>query len=502
VGTVTAIPNVPAETTLRPEHSLGGRYRLVRLIDRGGMAEVWEGRDEVLARAVAIKALHAHLARDPSFQERFRREAIAAARLAHPNVVATFDTGTEDDVAFIVMELIRGRSLRRVLDESAVMAPAEAIRIALQTARALEHAHRAGLVHRDVKPANILLCDEPSGAGQVKVTDFGIVKALVDDSDLTEAGAVVGTATYLSPEGAEGKNPDPRSDVYALGVVLYEMLAGTPPFSASTELATALMHVQTEPPRLRRRRAGIPKALDAIVQRALEKDPARRFPSAGAMADALQAIDLSDDADPMVVRDAPPAVGIPVLARRARRSAIPLVILVLAAALGVVLAAALVRSGGTGGALGGGGGGAAGQPVPVAAATSFDPQGPDHAENEERARLVIDGRPDTGWVTDRYKARTFGTKPGVGLVLRLDRSRRVGTLHIVSPTVGWAAKVYAADTAGQTLADWGTAVDAKTNIAGNIDFDLRGRQAGAVLIWITDAGTEHKAEIDEVRLLS
>jgi tRNA A-37 threonylcarbamoyl transferase component Bud32 len=492
---------VPAETTLRPEHRLGGRYRLIRLIDRGGMAEVWEGRDDVLARSVAVKALHAHLARDPSFQERFRREAIAAARLAHPNVVATFDAGTDDDVAFIVMELIRGRTLRKVLDEAGTLPPAEAIRIALQTARALEHSHRAGLIHRDIKPANILLCDEPAGAGQVKVTDFGIVKAAADGPDLTDAGAVVGTATYLSPEQAAGKNPDPRSDVYALGVVLYEMLAGSPPFSAPTDLATALLHMEAEPPRLRRRRAGIPKVLDAIVQRALEKDPAQRFPSASAMAEALQAIDLSDDADPLVVRDPTPAAGVPVLARRTRRSVVPLVMLLLAAAAGVVLAATLVRSGGTAG-LPGGGGETAGRAVPIAAANSFDPLGPDRSENEERAKLVIDGQPDTSWVTDRYNARTFGTKPGVGIVLRLDRSRRVGTLHVASPTQGWAAKVYVADTAGPKLADWGTPVDSHDNIAGNVDFDLKGRQAGAVLIWITDAGTSHKTEIDEVRLVS
>ncbi|MEY2475546.1 MAG: eukaryotic-like serine/threonine-protein kinase [Actinomycetota bacterium] len=500
---MTPIPQVPhAETTLRAGQELVGRYRLVRLIDRGGMAEVWEAHDTVLARPVALKALHAHLASDGNFQARFRREAVAAARLAHTNVVATFDSAADGDVIFIVMELIRGRSLRAVLDDRGTLPPAEATNVAVQVGRALAHAHRAGLVHRDVKPGNILLCDEPGRLGQVKVTDFGIAKAALDEAgDITETGAVVGTARYIAPEQAQGGAPDPRTDIYSLGVVLYEMLSGEPPFSGPTELATALMHVEADPPRLRRRRAGIPRALEAVVLKAMSKDPGGRFADAGELVAALEAIDLgADDADPFVVREPTPPGGVPVLARRARRSVIPLVVLVVAAAAGIALAAMLGRGGD--GTPGDGGTATPGQAVTIASATSFDPDGPDNAENEDQVPRLRDGRQDTTWATDRYRARTFGTKPGVGVVLKLDRTHRLGKLRVDSPTQGWAARVYVADAEGATLRDWGASAASAENINGGATFDLQGRQGAAVLIWITDTGTAHKAEIAEVQLTS
>ena len=223
------------------ETVLAGRYRLVRPIARGGMAEVWEGHDVVLDRPVAVKLLHAHLASDETFLERFRREAVAAAGLAHRNVISTFDTGNDQGHAFIVMELVVGQTLAAALT-AGPLPPALAIRIAAEVADALEYAHRAGMVHRDVKPANILLFDD----GRVKVSDFGIAKAMAG-GDLTQTGTMLGTTKYVSPEQVEGKALDGRSDVYSLGVVLYEMLCGEPPFKAETDMATALMHVRAEP---------------------------------------------------------------------------------------------------------------------------------------------------------------------------------------------------------------------------------------------------------------
>ena len=188
-------------SVVEPDRLLRGRYRLVSVIASGGMAEVWEGLDDVLRRPIAVKLLHPHLASDEAFRERFRREAIAVARLAHPNVVATFDTGEDDGTAFIVMELIRGRTLRQVLADEGVLDAGRVASIGVQVADALQHAHEAGIVHRDVKPANILVCDGEVGSPvQVKVADFGIARAASQQgADLTQPGDLLGTAKYLSP---------------------------------------------------------------------------------------------------------------------------------------------------------------------------------------------------------------------------------------------------------------------------------------------------------------
>ena len=250
-GPPAASPDVaPSSAPVVPGRLLGARYELVRPIARGGMAEVWEGQDATLRRAVAIKVLQTHLAGDITFVERFRREAVSAARVAHPCVVATYDAGVDAGTAFIVMELVRGQTLRQLLTASAPLAPGLAVAIALQIADALADAHRAGLVHRDIKPANILLCDDGAGALRVKVTDFGIAKVGAEiGADLTQIGTVLGTPKYLSPEQLEGRvEPDARSDLYALGVVLFEMLTGRPPFNGLTAMATALAHLREPPP--------------------------------------------------------------------------------------------------------------------------------------------------------------------------------------------------------------------------------------------------------------
>src|SRR4051794_11747029 len=275
------------------------------------MAEVWEGVDEVLARSVAIKVLHRHLAGDQAFIERFRREAVAAARLAHPNVVTTYDAATEGDEAFIVMELVRGRSVRRALSDDGPFGAERAVTIATQVATALAHAHAHGLVHRDIKPANILLCEDPDGSVQAKVADFGIAKAMsTPDGELTMTGSIVGTAKYLAPEQVEGREPDGRSDIYALGITLYEMLCGRAPFNGDTELATALAHLRSDPTPPRRIRPGIPAPLEAAVLHAMARDPDDRPPTAAAFRAELTDVDLGpDDATSLIVRDPTPQAG-------------------------------------------------------------------------------------------------------------------------------------------------------------------------------------------------
>ncbi|MGQ0678229.1 MAG: protein kinase domain-containing protein [Actinomycetota bacterium] len=261
---------------------LANRFRIDSLLAEGGMARVYRGTDRLLGRTVAIKVLAASLARDPSFVARFRREAMAAASLSHANVVSVFDTGSDGDFHYIVMEYVSGRSLAEVIAAAAPLDTVEAAGIAASVCQALAVAHGAGIVHRDVKPANIMIDD----AGLVKVADFGIAKTSSDG--LTIAGSVMGTVAYLSPEQAAGEAVDPRTDIYALGCVLYEMLTGRPPISGESLIEVAHKLSTYTPPSPSELNPLVPAALDEIVGRASAKEPAQRYPDAREMRRALQ----------------------------------------------------------------------------------------------------------------------------------------------------------------------------------------------------------------------
>ena len=261
---------------------LGDRYEIRSTLGRGGMATVYEGRDRVLDRPVAIKVLAEKYAGDDKFVTRFQREAKAAAGLNHQNIVSVFDTGDTDGEHYIVMELIEGETLADLLSREGPLSSGRAARIAAQVANALQAAHERGFVHRDVKPANVML----SGSGDVKVMDFGIARAATDDT-LTQTGMIMGTASYLSPEQSRGDSVDHRSDIYSLGCVLYEMVAGRPPFSGASPVSVAYMHVNEAPPPPSSLVPSIPTDLESVIMRSLEKDPARRLPSAEAFRQAL-----------------------------------------------------------------------------------------------------------------------------------------------------------------------------------------------------------------------
>ena len=261
---------------------IDGRYRVLRKLGSGGMADVYCAEDQQLGRRVALKLLYRHFAEDEQFVERFRREASSAAGLQHPNIVGIYDRGEWDGTYYIAMEYIEGRTLKDVIRERGPAPPEAAVDIVLQILRAARFAHQRGIVHRDIKPHNVLIDDD----GRVKVTDFGIARA--GASDMTETGLIMGTSQYLSPEQAQGKPVDARSDLYSIGIVLYEMLTGRVPFDAESPVAVALKQVSEAPVPPRELNPEIPPALDAVVLRALEKEPARRFADADEFIAALQ----------------------------------------------------------------------------------------------------------------------------------------------------------------------------------------------------------------------
>jgi predicted Ser/Thr protein kinase len=265
------------------EVMLNDRYRLSEEIGQGGMAVVYKGEDTLLGRAVAIKVLRPHYASDEGFLTRFRYEAQAAAKLAHPNIVGIFDIGQDGDCHYLVMEYVEGQSLKEIIAAEPPLPVQRALDLAIQICAAVGHAHQAGIVHRDVKPQNVLVTEDE----WVKVADFGIAKALAAAS-ATETGVVLGTARYLSPEQAAGEPATPASDVYALGVVLYEMLAGSPPFEAETDVGLALKHLQEEPSPLHERNPHVPPTVERIVERAMAKDPAARYATAEELGQALR----------------------------------------------------------------------------------------------------------------------------------------------------------------------------------------------------------------------
>lgn len=491
--------------------TIAGRYVLESKISQGGMATVWRARDDVLARPVAIKILHPHLSEDHEFLARFRREALAAARLSHPNIVSIYDTGTEPaqlqdepPLQYIVMEHCGGGTLADVRGASGSVPAERVMNLGIAICDALAYAHRQDIVHRDVKPANVLLADD----GLLKVADFGIAKAAFVKSDITTTGSILGTVTYISPEQAAGNEPDPRSDLYSLGVVLYELLVGRAPFSGETQIATAMKHLKEVPPPLRSIKAGVPRALEGVIMRALEKDPDRRFTSADEMRAALESTAGRASGTMSIPLPTPAAPSAPTTARSGPSSDTRWIIKVVLAVAAVVAVAVL---GSTlldetsqspedeGGSNPGGAAGAA--VIDVAGVKDFDPYGGD-GEHPEEAPLAADEDPSTAWSTSTYSTDLATLeKPGVGLTFDLGGDTAVTAVRVTG-SAGMNLELRAGDSCSGDENAF-EEVASKNDFPGEFELTFEETSARCWLLWITRLSSDGagSASIAEVKFL-
>ena len=493
--------------------TLCDRYRLEQLIGAGGMAQVWRATDEVLGREVAVKLLHPHLAGDSAFVQRFRQEAVAAARLSHPGIVGVYDTCSDGHHEAIVMELLDGMTLRRHLDEQGALDADTTVRIGLRLLDALEAAHRAGLVHRDVKPSNILLCRD----GRVKIADFGIAKA-DDVTELTSQGTLVGTATYLAPEQLLGEPVDGRTDLYSLGIVLYECLTGRVPFQGDSGPAVALARLHTDPVDPRRLRADVPPRVAEAIMRVLQRRPEDRFDSAADLRAALLQTGVAPRPVPRMEPEPldEPTTETESFTHSERGWLLPaLFIALVGSALtvaGLLLRNTALDDGPDDGTTTETTVAAASGPLTPAEALTHDPQG-DDAENDGRAERAIDGDPDSAWRTETYEPPGFsGSKTGVGYGVRLDGRARIDRLRIEGSANGWNASVFVVD--GDTLEGVDpTSLSPAGRIegaSGTVEVDLTGTDAAArsgriVLVWIDHLGEpledgRYRVELAELSL--
>ena len=439
---------------------IGGRYRLDAEIGRGGMSTVYRAFDTVLERPVAIKLMHREIAADSDQLERFRREARSVAQLSHPHVVTVIDAGEDEwqpgadgtvGAPYIVLEYVEGETLKDVVRREGPLEIPQAIAYAIEIARALGAAHERQIVHRDVKPHNVLISEE----GGAKITDFGIARTLSEEG-LTVAGRVLGTTDYVSPEQALGQPVTGQSDLYSLGVVLFEMLTGQVPFHGSSPVAVAMKHVREDVPDVQRLRPELSAATAAVVDRAVSKDLARRYTDAASMVADLEEV-LAVEASragqttgevTSVLRTlpAPARRRLPWRMRHPARWALSLALLVALVALVLVIAAGKAHRG-------------AGVPPDISSHAGLEPvqlgQAAAHGynpfgtgpENRDLVGNVVDGDPNTTWSTEQYFEGNLKKPGGVGLGIYLDAAPRVlaKALEIQTPTPGFAVQVYIAD---------------------------------------------------------
>jgi serine/threonine-protein kinase len=493
---------------------LSGRYRLDQRIGAGGMSTVYRAFDTVLERQVAVKLMHREIAQDSDQLERFRREARAVAQLNHPHVVQVIDAGEEGDgehaTPYIVFEYVEGETLKDRIRRHGSLPIPEAIAYAIEISRALGAAHEAHIVHRDVKPQNVLVDEE----GSAKVTDFGIARSLLQEG-LTADGRVLGTTDYVSPEQALGHAVTGQSDLYSLGVVLFEMLTGDVPFKGENQVAVAMKHVREELPDVQMRRPQVSAALAAVVDRATAKDLTRRYPDDRTLiSDLEEVLRIETSRSGQVTGEATTVLrSLPDDTRRrlplrVRRSVGALVALVLAgvaaAAVALVVAADRTERGS---------GQRAETPPPpgleevglsASQGSDYDPLG-DDKEHPEEAGFALDGDPQTTWSTETYMNDDL-QKDGVGYVIDAAPGVAAREMEIRTTTPGWTAEVHVArEDLPSTIESEGwtqVAVQREVSERQRIRLDTAGNELRRYLIWITrlPQDGDGRVEISEVLL--
>jgi eukaryotic-like serine/threonine-protein kinase len=471
---------------------IAGRYELIELIGRGGMSSVWKAQDRLLDRMVAIKVLHEQLTQDEEYVERFRREARSVAQLSHPNIVTVIDRGEDEGRQYIVFEYVEGENLKQMIERSGPLPVRDALLLALQMARALGFAHDRGLIHRDVKPQNVLLNEDR----QAKMTDFGIARS-VDVEGVTITGTVLGTSEYIAPEQARGQRVDALTDVYSLGVVLYELLTGRVPFEGENFVSIALKHVNEPAPSVLERRPDCPPRVGMAVERAMSKRAEARFASMDELVAELEAclaeLDPSSEEATMISRR-------PVAPRRRRRQPRArrrrVGILWPIAAVAAVVAVAVLAAIGAMALQDGGGSPLAANPEPIrlAGIGAYDPPPGDDAEHDDEARLATDGDPSSLWPTERYTSNLSDLKSGVGLVLEAPREVEPETISVTTNTPGFEAEIQTGDS---REGPFETVSQSKT-VEATTTYELNDASARYFVVWITEIPAGTRAEITEV----
>ena len=548
------MPSSSNHSAPQPSSIIADRYRLDSLRAHGGMADVWQATDLQLTRVVAIKLLKPHLAAESTLAERFRREAIAAANLNHYNIVTVYDAIEDNGRQAVIMEFVDGESLRERLDREQTLSINSVLSIGYSVCSALEAAHKQGLIHRDVKPGNILI----NTAKRVMLTDFGIAKALDSDEDLTSENIMMGTAKYLSPEQVRGDNLDARADLYSLGLVMYECLAGKVPFVGKNDTDTALARLHRDATDIAKHRPDVDPEVARIINRLIAREPKDRFADAAQAGVAIRRViegrksstptgakRPAGDRTPTpgkVIRpkghtpvgmtrepiespsnqpgrqpqSSQPTSKTPVSKNRSKAAFKPtpamlIGVVALLLVVGVVfaqinksdstsavpvtttvVATTPVVSG----------------PVQITGIKSFDPQGDDQIENDDEASNVTDGDATTAWSTTCYKSSTFGSKSGVGLVMQLD-SATLAQLQADIQGDSWKAKVYTANSAGSDLESWGSPIwegSAESGPTITASFTTPSQFALVYLTQIGESGfcsnnNPYRGYISEIRIL-